>query len=63
MLAQLTACICVTPDLVQKLLDLNTPPLRHIILIQSDEATLKQLRDAAGGRVQIHDFADILVRL
>ncbi|VDM16424.1 unnamed protein product [Hydatigera taeniaeformis] len=60
--SQLTVCICVTPDLVQKLLDLDVA-LRHIILIQSDKATLKQLRDAAGKDVQIHDFADIVVDL
>eukprot|EP00108_Taenia_solium_P003835 TsM_001230000 transcript=TsM_001230000 gene=TsM_001230000 len=60
--SQLTVCICVTPDLVQKLLDLNTALLRHIILIQSDEVTLKRLRDVAGDRVRIHDFADILIK-
>ncbi|CDS39556.1 long chain fatty acid coenzyme A ligase 1 [Echinococcus multilocularis] len=60
--SELTVCICVTPDLVQKLLDLNPALLRHIILIQSDEGTLKKLRETAGGRVQIHDFADILIK-
>ncbi len=58
--AQLTVCICVTPDRARSLLELNPPHLKHIILIQSDDS-LGQLRQAAGDGVQIHDFQEILV--
>lgn len=60
-IAELTTCVCVSPDLAEKLLDLKTDKLKHIILIQSTESTLKNLREKAERRVQIHDFADILV--
>ena len=61
-LAELTVCICVTPNLAQKLLQLKTSSLQHIVLIESDKSTLKGLRDASTGGVEIHDFGDILVR-
>uniref|UniRef100_A0A5K3FSN1 long-chain-fatty-acid--CoA ligase n=1 Tax=Mesocestoides corti TaxID=53468 RepID=A0A5K3FSN1_MESCO len=58
---ELTVCVCVTHDLVHKLLELNLPKLRHIILVESNEKTLQTLRDVAGDRVQIHAFGDVLV--
>ncbi|KAM3175247.1 hypothetical protein ACTXT7_008896 [Hymenolepis weldensis] len=60
--SELTTCVCVSPDLAEKLLDLKSNHLKHIILIQSNESSLKNLRDKADGRVQIHDFSDILIK-
>ncbi|VUZ56112.1 unnamed protein product [Hymenolepis diminuta] len=60
--SELTTCVCVSPELAEKLLDLKSDHLKHIILIQSNEPSLKNLRDKADGHVQIHDFSDILIK-
>ncbi|KAM3175246.1 hypothetical protein ACTXT7_008895 [Hymenolepis weldensis] len=59
-IAELTVCVCISPSMAQKLLELKADRLKHIILVHSDESSSERLRDIAQGRVQIHAFADIM---
>lgn len=61
-LAEMTACICVSPNQAQVLLDYKISTIQHIVVINSDKKALKRLRDSSAGRVQIHKYDDILVR-
>nr|CDS33499.1 transformer 2 protein [Hymenolepis microstoma] len=60
--SELTTCVCVSPDLAEKLLELKSDHLKHIILIRSNESSLENLRVKADKRVQIHAFSDILIK-
>ncbi|KAM7542178.1 hypothetical protein Aperf_G00000007185 [Anoplocephala perfoliata] len=60
--SELATCVCVTPDLAEKLLELKPDHLKHVILIEGDESSLEHLRGKGEGRVQIHDFADIVMK-
>ena len=58
----MTTCICVTPNQAQMLLDCKISTIQNIVLINSDDNALKNLRDSSADRVRIHDIRDILVR-
>nr|CDS33500.1 long chain fatty acid coenzyme A ligase 5 [Hymenolepis microstoma] len=60
--SELTVCICISSNMVRKFLKMKISRLKHIILVESDEWSLKELRDMAHGRVQIHAFADIMAK-
>jgi len=59
--AELSVCVCVTPDRVRNLLKLGSPLLKHIIITEPDD-TLADLRSEVADRVQIHTVSDILER-
>ena len=59
---EMSTCICVTTNHAKMLLDCGISSIRHIVLINSHKISWKSLNDSSSGRVQIHEFDDILVR-